>query len=494
MEQEQRIQQLWQRGLNYLRLGNLAAAQACFEGILVRDSGHVQAHLKLAVVQLNRGSVKSALIHAEQAHSLAPSDFEALAFLAKILLLTGRVARARALALSAQPGPNESAAALDALGGVLSQLGEHRRAIERFDASLSVPPFSAEQYFNRALAHRAASQMVPFENDLDSCLALDPGQVKAHWHLAQLHRRGRGAAHVEVLRRLLEVRPIGSAEHEVLALTLFRELDGLDRFADAWSALESALVDRSMQPAHEPVQWSAFRNLLTQPLPAPTSARGPIFIVGLPQSGVAVLGRLIERHPEVLNLGSAPSFARRLNAAMAQTLGETSRWQLSDAEATMAGLDFSALGQDYSDSVGCDAGSEVLTCECVPTNALLIGAIARALPQARFLHVTRDAKDNALSLLAMPRVEAGLANENLTSLIEDLNRHRDLMQHWQANLPGRVMDVQYESLVRKPEMVLRVVCAFLGLRFTSNLDAHDLQERRIGRSHAYADRLVLVED
>jgi hypothetical protein len=289
---------------------------------------------------------------------------------------------------------------------------------------------------------------------------------------------------------LLDSKNIGSAEREVLSLALFHELDGLERPADAWQALESALANRSGRPPHEALQWSSFQALVTEPLPPPTVPRGPVFVVGLPQSGVAVLGRLLERHPQVLNLGSVPAFSRRLNATMAQSLGEYARWELADAEATMARLDFAALGRDYVENAGSGAGSDVLTCECVPMNTLLVGAIARALPHARFLHVSRDARDNALSLLAQPWNDSSLANDSLPALREDLRRHRELMQHWHDCLPGRFMDVQYESLVHKPEMVLRVACAFLGLRYTSSLDSHDLQERWIGRSAPYADRLA----
>ncbi len=160
----------------------------------------------------------------------------------------------------------------------------------------------------------------------------------------------------------------------------------------------------------------------------------------------------------------------------------------------MVGLDFDALGRDYAESVFADDGDEKVACESLPTNALLLGAIARALPQARFLHVTRDIRDNGLSLLALPYADAGLANDSIPAMLEDLRRHRELMQHWQDCLPGRIMDVQYESLVQKPEMVLRVVCAFLGLRYAQSLETHDVQDRWIGRAAPYADRLTALID
>ena len=153
-------------------------------------------------------------------------------------------------------------------------------------------------------------------------------------------------------------------------------------------------------------------------------------------------------------------------------------------------VDFEALGRDYLAQVGASDDAPIL--EAAPMNALLLGAIARALPRARFLHVTRDPQDNALSLLASPRGDAGLVNDDVGRLGVETARHGELMQHWQDVLPGRIMDVQYESLVNKPEMVLRVACAFLGLRYQPSLVAHDLHERRIGRARPYADKLAAL--
>ena len=68
--------------------------------------------------------------------------------------------------------------------------------------------------------------------------------------------------------------------------------------------------------------------------------------------------------------------------------------------------------------------------------------------------------------------------------------HVRLMQHWHDLLPGRVMDVHYESLVEKPDMVLRVLCAFLGIRYASSLRfGLQLHARSIGRGHRYLAQL-----
>ena len=184
-----------------------------------------------------------------------------------------------------------------------------------------------------------------------------------------------------------------------------------------------------------------------------------------------------------------PAFSHRLDAALSRTHGANTHWQIPAMAATLVDLDFAALGRDYLEHVQAPSDAEKIICESVPMNALLVGAIARALPQARFLLLTRDSLDNALSLLALPRADAGIGNESAAQLADELELHRNLMQHWRDVLPGRIMDVQYESLVHKPEMVLRVACAFLGLRYTASLDTHDLHEHCIDRAQVYAKRL-----
>lgn len=485
---EKRIQQLWQRGLGHFRNDNLDAAQACFEGILARDPGQSPAFFRLAMVYMQRGANANAVELAEKALALSPGQMEIQVLLARIHLAAGSIARARDYAMLAALGPRESVVTLDSLGAVFSQLGEHRRALEMFDAAIALPTPTAYLFFNRALAQRAAGATAAFEHDLEACLGLEPDHAKSHWYLAQQRRRGRSAGHVEFLRQRLGQLPADQLEHEVLSLALFHELDGLDRPAEAWHVLEKVLTGRRSLPAREPMSWAALRNIVPEPLAPPSGAHGPVFIVGLPRSGVAVLGHMMERHPQLRSLGSTPVFQRRLNAELARLLGKPSHWQV--AGDVLEGVDFEALGRDYLEQVA--AADDAAICEYVPMNALLLGAIARALPRARFLCMTRDPHDNALSLLALPCVEASLINDDVAKLADHIARHRELMHYWQDNLPGRIMDVQYESLMHKPEMVLRVACAFLGLRYLPSLDAHDLHERRIGHARPYADKLAAI--
>ena len=196
---------------------------------------------------------------------------------------------------------------------------------------------------------------------------------------------------------------------------------------------------------------------------------------------------LQRRHSRIQPLGRQPVFQRLL----AEARGDDSIRAFNPAALQeCATLDAAAFGCRYLSEVSASAGQSVLTCESHPMNFQLAVLIARALPNARMLHLVRDPIDTCVSILANPSGEGGLRQHDPGELAACYLHYDRLLQHWHQTLPGRIMDVRYESLVEKPEMVLRVVCGFLGIRYGSALRMGlQLHQRSIGRGHRYVDQL-----
>jgi hypothetical protein len=72
--------------------------------------------------------------------------------------------------------------------------------------------------------------------------------------------------------------------------------------------------------------------------------------------------------------------------------------------------------------------------------------------------------------------------------------YRDLMQHWQAVLPGFVYDQVYEDLVATPEPAMRKLLEFCGLPWNARvLDFHKT-ERGIATASAAQVRQPVYAD
>jgi Flp pilus assembly protein TadD len=490
---ESRADKLWQRGMLHFRQGNMEAAQANFESFLAREPNSGPGRFRLSMVLARRGRFEGALALAEEVAAREPARVEALAHLARCQLACGLVEPGRATALRALSLPREGAIVIDALASVMTRLEEQALALELFDQAVAIDPAQPSIFFNRARARRQFGLVEGAGQDLRTCLALHPQHAKAHWMLSGLRDRDDPAHRVDLAARLATDPPPG--ERELTALALFRERDAAGEPDAAWPALEAAIAARTARELDPPSQVvdTLVAGHDERLVRAPRAGRpgfAPVFVFGMPQSGVALLGSLLSRHARVHHLGQLSVFPRLLSRA----LGRDSHGPFTAADLERAkALDLDALGRAFRRATEPAGGKALLVCESRPMNHQLAGLIARALPGARMLHVRRDPLDTCLSILAQPGGDA-LPTHDPAALADAYLQYDRLMRHWHALLPGRLMDIDYESLVAKPDMVLRVLCGFLGIRYGASLRMGlSLHARGIGRARPYAPWLGALE-
>lgn len=492
-----RAEKLWQRGMVHFRQGNMEAAKANFEAFLAREPGSGPGHFRLSLAQARRGYYTSALAHCHKALEIDPDRVEILAHLARCHLGAGQPEQARARATQALAMPRDNPIVLDSLGVVMTRLDEQSLALELFDQAIALEPGQASMHFNRAMASRQFGLLDAAEQDLETCLSLQPSHAKAHWMLAGLRTQDLVGNHLVRLRGQLE--SAGRGNEELLALSLFKELDDLANTDEAGRALVRGIAargPRAMAAGHDhPALVEAMVTRCTDNFVGQRESmraeNGPIFIVGMPRSGAGLLGNLLSRHPRISHLVSQSPFSRLLMSE----LGSQSTRALVTADVESAcQLDFEALGARYLSAVVPAGARNTLVFESQPLNYLQAGFIARALPSSRFLHVSRDPLDNCVSILGHAGGDSSIPNDDPAALAAYYSDYLRLMQHWHDVLPGRIMDVSYESLVDKPQMILRVVCAFLGIRYASSLRLGlQLHHRSLGRGRRYLPNLPLLE-
>ncbi|MCX7041954.1 MAG: sulfotransferase [Gammaproteobacteria bacterium] len=492
-----RAEKLWQRGMVHFRQGNMEAAKANFEAFLAREPGSGPGHFRLSLAEARRGRYASALDFGHKALAIDPDRIETLAHLARCHLGAGQPERARARATQALAMPRDNPVVLDSLGVVMTRLDEQSLALELFDQAIALAPGQASMHFNRAMARKQFGLPDAAEEDLETCLSLDPSHAKAHWMLAGLRTQDLVGNHIVRLRQQLDRSREGN--QELLALSLFKELDDLANTEQAASALARGIAARGPRGKSAGHHQAALVDALVARcgerfVRTPGGVRGedaPVFIVGMPRSGVGLLGSLLSRHPKIFHLGSQSPFSRLF---MSDLGSQSTRTPVaSDVESAIQ-LDFAAVGARYLSEVIPRGARNAIVCESQPLNYLQCGFIARALPGARFLHVGRDPVDNCVSILGHAGGDSSIPGGDPGELAAYYGDYLRLMQHWHDVLPGRMMDITYESLVDKPEMILRVVCSFLGIRYASPLRLGlKLHQRSLGRGRRYLPQLPRLE-
>ena len=123
------------------------------------------------------------------------------------------------------------------------------------------------------------------------------------------------------------------------------------------------------------------------------------------------------------------------------------------------------LGRRYLEQTQWRAAGKARFVDKLPPNYLLAGFIARALPQARILHMVRDPMDLCFSNYRAFFGDAFAYSYDLDALAEHHRQYTRLMAHWHATMPGRIHDVAYSDLVTDTEGTTRAMLSHCGLAF-----------------------------
>ena len=363
----------------------------------------------------------------------------------------------------------------------LSAIGAHALARDWADAAVAAAPGDGVCRVNRALIHQYAGAFDEARADLDQVLGTPQESAMGYWLQARLRRQTTDANHVAVLRERLQ-RPLDPRDRELLQFALFKELDDLGDTDAAWEALSAACASVRARAPYDRARHERLFALLKHPVNAPAAAPQahtatasgaqrpgdhiPIFIVGLHRSGTTLLESMLGTHPGVHTYGESP----RLTAALRHAADYHCPTLIDEPLARrLPQLDHDRVREQFMAEGHHAIGSATHVTEKRPDNFQLVGAIRRAFPDARVLHLRRDPMDVCFANLREHFPEAVAHTNSLDDLAHYHGLYQDLMAHWHAAFPGFVLDVDYEDLVTDPRETSHRVFDFCGLEWDDSV-------------------------
>lgn len=303
-------------------------------------------------------------------------------------------------------------------------------------------------------------------------LALSPHNAEAWWALADFKDYTFTLADKQQLQDLMTANI--SAENKCLASFTYARLSeaecdiqGSFRYYQTANSIKAA-GNHQIQAIRQDLtslQHHYTTNTLLVQADQKDDQQVPVFIVGLPRSGSTLIEQILASHSEVESTIEQPTllnieqrmhrFAQaKYNQGLPELLGKLSAEEL--AQFGQAYLDESAIFRSKGTCFFTDKQ---------PFNFRLAGLIHKILPQAKIINVVRNPMDCGLSLYKQ-YFHAGVDfSYDLTHIGGVYNDYMALMHHWDSVLPGKVLRVQYEQLVREPESNIRRILQHLGLSY-----------------------------
>lgn len=191
-----------------------------------------------------------------------------------------------------------------------------------------------------------------------------------------------------------------------------------------------------------------------------------VFVAGPLRSGSTLLTLMLDRHSSIKNPGEFDFLfdAFGVDGGLAAAQATTSE-ELEDFYSDHRGYlsspqrlgPVAPVPQRLSELVSRYAVGVPCLALCIHRNFVSANEI---FPQARFIHLLRDARDCAKSA-----VSASFAGNVYYGLEPWMNSEESWDRLRPRLAPHQYIEVRYEELVAEPERVLTAICEFLGLSF-----------------------------
>lgn len=457
-----------------------------------------------------------------QALDAFPTHFDSLHHLGLVLLETGRAGEAETLLRRALERRPDSPQARNSLGAILRALGRHEEALGQFRESVTLRPDDIRSLDNLCgllVALNRAAEAIPYVERavaadtknaelhhmlggllfglgrpeearacFETALTRQPRSGKYYRCLADVKRFDEGDAHLTGMEALARAdAALTPDERAALHFALGKALDDLGRHNESFEHLLKAnRITRTGTAYDERAALAAFDRLKAVFTPALMRAKAglgdpsrvPVFIVGMPRSGTSLIEQILASHPEVAGAGESTALERAFGAQFPLN-------RFPAIVPALTGEQLRRLGADYLRNVRIAGEGATRITNKLPANFMLAGLIHLALPNARIIHVVRDAVDTCLSCFAQ---QFGGGDPYLYDLAE-LGRHyrayRGLMEHWRNVLPeGAMMEVTYEAVVDDLEGETRRMLAHCDLEWDARCLAFDKTERGVWTASA----------
>lgn len=376
--------------------------------------------------------------------------------LAMILLRLGRAADADAVIERAVQGPPGPADAYNSLAHAAVALGRHERANGLYRRAVELGPNVSRHWFNLASSERSFGRLAESEAACDRALALESREYRGYLLRSELRTQTVDANHVEQLRHALARDDLDDQARVLLGYALGKELDDLGRHAEAFEWFGRAASARRGQFAYDVAADERKIQRIIEAFPrGPGRSAGDrvdsshfIFIVGLPRSGTTLLERILTGLPGVRSNGETENFERALVAGSpAQHAAPDQRALEVCARADV--LDWDAVAGSYA-RLADAAGAGKVIVEKLPLNYLYLGAIRRALPQARLVLVSRAPIDVCFAMYRTLFGDAYPFTYDFADLARYYAAYSRLIAHWRAAFGEALHEVSYEELVSEP--------------------------------------------
>jgi tetratricopeptide (TPR) repeat protein len=470
--------------------GDLAAAEKMIRAFLLAHGDHIEAMRLLARIGAAREVFDDAQLLLEAVLERAPDYVAARYDYATVLL--ARHKHQEALAeldkLLAIDPANRQHRTLYA--SALVGRGDHARAITLYqDLLRDAPPGSPNADLRLSIAHslKTLGRQPDAIDEYRAAARERPDFGDAYWSLANLKTYRFSNAELERMRSAESAMTTAPVDRYHLCFALGKAYEDLGAYAESWSYYERGNALKRAESRYRPElierntanqKKVCTREFFERRRGYGAASTAPIFVVGLPRSGSTLIEQILASHSAVegtQELADIPRFVLELQ-------GRDPDLESPHYPGVLAQLppeEYQRFAEKYLQDTRVYRTGKPRFIDKMPNNFRHLGFIHLLFPNAKII----DARREPMACCFGNLKQLFARGQEFTYSIGDIARYYrtylELMEHFDAALPGAVLRVLHEDLVDDLEGNVRRILEFCELPFEPNCLEFHRTERSI---------------
>jgi tetratricopeptide (TPR) repeat protein len=471
--------------------GELAPAENIVRAYLQKHGDHVEAMRLLARIGLERDVLDDAELLLESVLKLAPDYRAARLDYARALYrrqkyLPAQQEMEKLLALDPENREylKQYAASCVGLGNYEPIIGLYRGLLTRTPQG---HPEATDLRLWIAHALKTLGRQQEAIDEYYAAIAVRPDFGEAWFSLANLKTYRFAQDQVQRIR-LAEAEPsTQTVDRYHLCFALGKALEDERDYAGSWQHYERGNALKHAEIRYLPQITETNTRLSKQVCTKEffEARRGwgvpepdPIFVLGLPRAGSTLIEQILASHSQVEGTQELADI-QRIVMELRGRATDLENPRFPGVLADLGPEDFRRFGERYMTdtrvfrATGKAGAPRPFFIDKMPNNFRYIGLIHLMLPNAKII----DARREPMACCFGNLKQLFSTGQEFSYSIDDIARYYrtylELMWHWNAELPGRILKVQHEDVVDNLEGSVRQILEFCGLPFEpACLDFH----------------------
>ena len=442
--------------------GRLDEAVTSYKTALKYKSDYAECYNNLGNALQEQGKLDEAITSYRTSLKYKPDYADCYNNLGNALQEQGRLNKAETFYQKAISLKTEFTKCHYNLANVLQEQGKLDEAITSYRTVLKYKPDYTDCYKNLGVALQEQGKLDEAVTSYKTALKYKPDYASCYRNISALIKFSQKDEKCYKQMQLIYNEPATSQEdkaHVCFALAKYHE--DVENYPEAFSFLKEGNALRKKELKYTISQDEDFfkackrssQEIKKYALRSATKEKGiaPIFILGMPRSGTSLIEQVISSHSSVYGAGE-------LN--LISNLGRP----FTEGKQVLRQESLRVCRSKYLKELECISENKPFVSDKMPQNFTQIAFIFACLPEAKVIHVKRDAKATCWSNFKhyFPANGLGYSND-LEDLVKYYQLYEDLMCFWEQEYPGRIYQLDYDLFTETQEAETKRMLEYLDL-------------------------------